>query len=102
VIFNLNVQKTHTSAQGQELGLFSAKLWKFGHFQKWFGLTYFVWLLRLFLQICRPQFGLIWMWCHIPEFKHLKCLHVHSHKHAPFLTIVVTQFNIPNPENGDS
>jgi len=31
------------SAQGWGLGLFSAKLRKFGRFHKWFGHKYFVW-----------------------------------------------------------
>jgi len=40
------------------------------------------------------------MWYHIPEFKHSKWLLVHFHKHAPFLTVEITQFHILNPENG--
>jgi len=43
------------------------------------------------------------MWYHIPEFKRSEYLHVHSqNKHAFFLTLEITQFNIQNPVNGNS
>ena len=53
---------------------------------------------KYFWKFGRPHFGLIWMWCHILEFKHWN-VSMRTPTSTPPWQL---KFHIPTPENGDS